>query len=124
MKIRSDFILINEKNNGGLFIPSSDLIKLCKVAETEVRISKVKGVHQMKNSGIVSRIVRTCRDSNIFKTGDEKAYLCDHTFEFIRDIAKLYVKIRVHHITKEATLAMKPTTNRNACTKAVHFEGN
>lgn len=41
----------------------------------------------------------------------------------IEQIVKCFTKVRLHHIAKQTTLGIVPTSNRSHCTKMPHFNG-
>jgi hypothetical protein len=124
-----EYILINEKNNGGLLLPSKDLIQVCKFTEGEILRVTSEGLESVKSAGIINKVSRQCTKAAVFsklrlvKNSDHPLW-SDHVVKLIGSIAQEYVKIRFHHMSREATLASCPTTNRSKNTKAIHFSGN
>lgn len=129
VKSRSDFVLINTKNNGGLFIPSPDLIEVCNITEIEIRASQAHGLSEVKKKTIVDNVVKRSTRSCLFKklrstNSASHSLFGNHVISLIRKVAEEYSKIRLHYMAKEATLKISPQSNRSVCTKAVHFRGN
>lgn len=129
VKSRSDFVLINEKNNGGLFIPSADLIKICDITEKEIRACKLRGLSEVKMKNIVDNVVKRSSRCQLFQklrvtNSLSHSLFGDHVIALIRKISEQYTKVRLHYMAKEATLKISPQTNRSVCTKSVHFQGN
>jgi hypothetical protein len=122
-----EYILINEKDNGGLFHPSTDLIEVCRLTEIEIRRATAQGIASVKRSTVVASAVRQSVKSVIFadlRTDKDHPPWSDHVIDLIKSISEEYVKIRFHHMSREATLAACPVSIRSKCTKVVHFSGN
>src|SRR5207237_5887933 len=68
-RYRSDYILLTEKDNGGLCIPSEDLVKICKITESTIRQHQGLGVKGMnRRDGILkSCLAYLLRDTSILK---------------------------------------------------------
>jgi hypothetical protein len=128
-KLRSDFVLINEKNNGGLYIPSPDVIEVCRITESEVRRSIASGIPRVNRKDILKATIRFCNSASLFlelrqENSKEHPLFSDHVLNLIQKIANRYLTIRLYHLGKATTLSMRPVTNRSKCTKLVQFSGN
>ena len=126
-RIRADYILIDQKDNGGLFIPSQDLVSVCKEAELVVR--EYQGKKNLKSAEIRNlALKRLVTNSNLFSnlrytlTEDHTAQ-CTHVLDLFKQIVTQYANIRLHHIAKERTLSSSGECIRNFMNKAVHFQG-
>jgi hypothetical protein len=129
ISLMQDYTLITEKNNGGLVLPSSDVVQVCKIAELEIRRAQSNGIQSITGSEVVKSISMRCNQPEIFTTlrlenSADHPLFSGHVLSLIRSVAKEYVKIRLHHMSKEASLANCPTTIRSKCTKVIHFSGN
>jgi hypothetical protein len=126
--IRSDFILLEAKNNGGLFIPSDDLITCCRITELVIREVSNKGLRKMKNKTILELSMRNILDTEAFNDLRTTSYmdhkpLGNHVFELIKLIVLQYSKVRLHHMAKERTLSLNKPCVRNKLTKTILFKG-
>ena len=57
LKLRSDFVLISERDKAGLFIPSADVIDVCRIVETEIRGAASFGVSTIKKDEIIRHVM-------------------------------------------------------------------
>lgn len=112
------------KNNGGLFIPSRSVINICKEAEYVIRCHE-KSLDKMSSSFIVSKVVSTALEKQIGTDNYHNDVLesSEHVKVVIEQIVKCFAKVRLHHIAKQTTLGIVPTSNRSHCTKIPHFNG-
>jgi hypothetical protein len=122
-------VLINSKDNGGLFLPSADLVEVCRKTEHEIRRLTLDGLSGVGSAKVVNRVLRQCNEPTVFaelrnEITEDHPRWSDHVMKLVGSISQEYVKIRFHHLAREATLSVCPTTNRSKCTKAVHFTGN
>jgi len=132
MTLRSDFTLLNEKTRGGLFIPSGDLIAVCKATERKIRSNLVGGISNIRSNTIVHEVVQDCLERCF--TDIDKAHsteccslfdrMVGHKKKLIEGIAKIYTKIRLHHVAKCSTLDMSAATKRTFFNKLIHFSGH
>ncbi len=120
----SEYLLLDAKNNGGLFIPSRSVINICKEAEKVIR-SHQKSLDKMSSSVIVSKVVSIALERNILTDNyhNNKLESSEHVNLVIEEIVKCFTKVRLHHIAKQTTLGIVPTSNRSHCTKMPHFNG-
>jgi hypothetical protein len=127
---RSDCVLLDTKNNGGLFIPSADLVSACKIIEAIIREIKTIGIHAMSKKTIqyrsVSQIVQSClfKENGTIPHNFVGAALDNtHVIDLIKMISSEYSKIRLHFIAREETLALSPTSVRQQLAKTIIFKG-
>lgn len=135
MRMREDYILLLEKDSGGLFKPSEDLIILCKLIEKTIQLEKAKGVFKMKFRQIDDAVKKKCISMNLF-SNLHMEFNCKalrevsfeirsrHKFELISAVCKSYCTTRLHFIAKSSTLSYKPKTIRSRYTKLIQFTGN
>jgi hypothetical protein len=127
--IRSDYILITEKNNNGLFIPSDDLVKICRITESTIRSMKDANMKTLRGRDVWSRCMREAMSPEIFRElrtdrEDDHTPLSNHVFHLTQKIIEAYTKIRLNHVAREATLQLVPHAIRSQMTKLVTFSGN
>lgn len=134
-RLREDFLLLMEKDKGGLFKPSDCLIGVCKIAERVIRAEQTAGVFSLNGKKVEMLIKRECMGRSIFENLHDHhsssafrkanfAIHSTHKWILISEIAKIYIKTRFHYIAKSSSLSAKPVTNRSKLTKLVHFTGN
>ena len=124
---REDSVLLTYKNNGGLFFPSKDLVTICQLTETEIRISKSLGLSTISERTIARKVIQNSSETFIqlrTMSNEEHPLFGDHVINLISLIAQQYLKVRVNYIAKEASLKLCPETRRNECNKTVLFSGN
>lgn len=99
--------------------PSSDVIKICKLVEVEIREAQCAGlVHKINVFQLVTRVLRFS-PSSIFKTlGGEEGAL--HRVELIKLICIQYCKVRLHHLA--ATAENNTKRVRAKLTKLILFK--
>jgi len=129
-EICQEYLLLTEKNNGGLCVPSEHLVAVCKVAESTIRQHLNHGSKSIKKQAII----RSCQqillqDEYLFRSlridyEEDHTPLSDHVFNLITQILTEYIKIRLHHVAKQETLQHNPVTLRNQMNKLVIFNGN
>lgn len=129
IKQQDNFVFLVNKDNGGLFIPNEDLIEICKLTVMKVRRMVPSGLEPLNKTGLLRNVLRYTNKPSIFtnlRTLDRTNHGLDddHVLKLIKLIIEEYLKVRLHYLAKEETLNLKPVTNRNTCTKLVHFKGN
>lgn len=119
-----EYLLLDSKNNGGLFVPSRSVINVCKEAEKVIR-SHQKCVEKISSNDIVIRVVSGVLGKGIVKENFHFNELesSEHLKHVVGEIVKCFTKVRLHHIAKQTTLGIVPTSNRSQCTKLPHFNG-
>jgi hypothetical protein len=129
-KIRSDYVLVDEKDNGGLFVPSEDLGLVCKETERTIRELEAVSSNLKKVSSreIEKMTLGKLLRSNVFSdlrftlTEDHTAE-SSHVYHLLQLIIEQYTKIRLHHIARQRTLSLSPSTVRTQMNKLVLFRG-
>jgi len=133
-RMRDDFCLLLEKDQGGLIKPSDDLIQVCKIVERLIRAEQVDDIFKLNAKKIEVLVKRECVDRNIFRdlhsgifstTATKAAHVvhCEHRLALISHITRIFCKTRFNYIAKRSSLQAKPTSNRSRLTKLVHFSG-
>lgn len=118
------FVLLNEKNNGGLFLPSKNVVVVCKLTESYIRGCKSQSILHVDPERIINATLIDCIDKNMLNEFcHNESNGTDHSVFMIKKIAAVYVKVRCHYMAKEATLNLNPVSNRNECKKIVIFKG-
>lgn len=135
MRMREDYVLLLEKDGGGLFKPSEDLLILCKLIEKIIRLEQAKGVFKLNVKSIERKVIKECVNRNIF-SNIHQGFYCKtfrkvsfelrnkHKFDLISSVCKQYAKLRLYYIANRSTLNLKPNTLRSKCKKIVQFSGD
>ncbi|KAH8030773.1 hypothetical protein MRX96_020873 [Rhipicephalus microplus] len=101
--------LVEQKNRGGLVSPSNDVIGLCEAVEKGLRRLQIEcGTLQAVNSQskhLVLEVLRLSVEEKWFQKLEQHILdldpLDNHIYSLCKKVAELYVKIRIHHMTKE-----------------------
>ncbi|KAL3186158.1 hypothetical protein MRX96_027895 [Rhipicephalus microplus] len=101
--------LVEQKNRGGLVSPSKDVIGLCEAVEKGLRRLQIEcGRLQAVNSQskhLVLEVLRLSVEEKWFQKLQQHILdldpLDNHIYSLCKKVAELYVKIRIHHMTKE-----------------------
>lgn len=100
--------LITAKNRGGLVAPSKDVLEICSIAEKELRIlqhqcNNLKSLHT-KSKSILVDVITAVFEKTLFVDLEPHLLDCDpldnHIYSLSKKIASLYIKLRIHHISK------------------------
>ncbi|ODM99579.1 DNA transposase THAP9 [Orchesella cincta] len=131
LKLRSDYVLLNTKNRGGLFCPSADLIKVCMIAEKKIRVNLAMGLSKVSGAMIEHAVVQTCLDS-VFENSYSEHEISDlskyekmigHRTTLVREITKYYITIRLHYAAKLKSSELVAEKKRSFYNKLGHFQG-
>lgn len=106
--------LLKLKNNGGLVIPSPDVIKLLKLVESMYRSVEVDGFE------LCARVLREVMNVNIFN--DDHFSETDHFISLIQSIVLCFIDIRGHHVARSRNVQI--VTKRFRLTKQILFESS
>ena len=129
LRLRSDFVLLDTKNNGGLFVPTMQLVSACKIIEAVIRELKTIGLQHMSKKIVLKRsmnqIVAAGTFDRVRAEDHDGAHpiLNTHVLDLIRLICSEYIKIRLHFIAREETLKLAPVSVRNHLSKTIIFKG-
>ncbi|KAL3182393.1 hypothetical protein MRX96_034667 [Rhipicephalus microplus] len=101
--------LVEQKNRGGLVSPSKDVIGLCEAVEKGLRRLQIEcGTLQAVNcqsKHLVLEVLRLSVEEKWFQKLEQHILdldpLDNHIYSLCKKVAELYVKIRIHHMTKE-----------------------
>ncbi|KAL3174896.1 hypothetical protein MRX96_010927 [Rhipicephalus microplus] len=101
--------LVEQKNRGGLVSPSKDVIGLCEAVEKGLRRLQIEcGTLQAVNSQskhLVLEVLRLSVEEKWFQKLEQHIIdldpLDNHIYSLCKKVAELYVKIHIHHMTKE-----------------------
>ncbi|KAL3217407.1 hypothetical protein MRX96_032409 [Rhipicephalus microplus] len=101
--------LVEQRNRGGLVSPSKDVIGLCEAVEKGLRRLQIEcGTLQAVNSQskhLVLEVLRLSVEEKWFQKLEQHILdldpLDNHIYSLCKKVAELYVKIRIHHMTKE-----------------------
>lgn len=125
-----EFTLLNVKNNGGLFVPSRDLIEICKITESASRsFIEQEGVHNVSKERIKKAALKIVLEMQLFaelRTVDtiDHDMFGNHVMKLTELVLESYIKVRLHHLAKEESRKLSPETNRNKFNKLILFSGN
>ncbi|XP_077489627.1 uncharacterized protein LOC144100611 [Amblyomma americanum] len=98
--------LIMQKSRGGLISPSQDVVGLCEAVEKGLRrlqaeYDTIKMV-TVRSKHLILEVLGTCTEKNWFqKLEDHILDLDNHIYILCKKIAEEYIKVRIHHMTKE-----------------------
>jgi hypothetical protein len=123
-----EFTLIDFKNNGGLAIPSPDLVKTCKFTEGIIQGALQSGIKSLKSETIHSSAIERLSNGEVFHNQrclfEDEHYGQSHREFLIRSIVKHYTKVRLYHVSREESYKIQPGTLRSKLTKLITFRGN
>lgn len=124
------YAFISRKNLGRLVIPSQDVVKVCKCAESHIRLVEARGELTRKDlvNGIVIKCLRDLQQQNIFCNLMphilQQEPLSNHRYYLLKLILVTYVNVRLRHIAKEVTAVLQNNKIRSLSNKLVHFKGH
>ncbi|CAL8118164.1 unnamed protein product [Orchesella dallaii] len=118
------YLLVMRRDFGGLCYPNKEVIKICTILETHVRFWNSKGLQNMKKRKVIESSLRECQTRRLTDAMKCEEGDTDHGVEFVRNIMNIYLEARLHHLARESTATVVPTTNRNSNKKGTHFAGN
>lgn len=126
--VTNEFSLIHAKNRGGLLTPSEGVVKLCVLAETEVKYHIHRGdITTLKNlmDVMVMSVMRKCVGVDIFpgEHGFEQEPEQNHIILLMKSICKKYFKVRLHHYSKTVSETLHKTMLRSHLSKTITFMG-
>lgn len=104
--------LLRLKNNGGLVIPSTDVLKLLKLVESLYRSSNTSGYK------LSSLVLREVLNTNLFS--DSHFTDTDHFISLIQSIVLCFIDIRGHHVARSHNI--RNISKRFRLTKQILFE--
>lgn len=114
---------INKKDKGGLIYPSTDVLKICKSAETVIR-QYTDTLKNIKKNILVAKILRHFVGTTLF---DDISFhqigefpTSNHVTDLIKVVIEKYLDIRIHFLLKN-TLGKQ--TKRQLLTKYILFQG-
>ncbi|KAL3189847.1 hypothetical protein MRX96_020867 [Rhipicephalus microplus] len=101
--------LVEQKNRGGLVSPSKDVIGLCEAVEKGLRRLQIEcgTLHAVNSQSkhLVLEVLRLSVEEKWFQKLEQHILdldpLDNHIYNMCKKVAELYVKIRIHHMTKE-----------------------
>lgn len=134
IQFREDFFLLMQKDRGGLFRPSDDLTRVCKIVEKVIREEQSKGLSSLSRKRIEIFVKQECIGKDIFMNLHHNDYVSstlrlsslpqeDHKWNLVSSICKLFTKTRLNFVANTATKLINPVSIRSRCNKAVHFTG-
>ncbi|XP_077499344.1 uncharacterized protein LOC144110365 [Amblyomma americanum] len=101
--------LIRQKSRGGRISPSQDVIGLCEAVEKGLRrlqaeYDTIKMV-TVRSKHLILEVLGTCTEKNWFQKLENHILdldpLDNHIYILCKKIAEEYIKVRIHHMTKE-----------------------
>lgn len=119
--------LINLKDNGGLIVPSTDVIKICKITESLLRKtynnSKFISAKTFKNH-FVTKTMAHFLGLKLFETINFHQYdhspLDNHVIQLTKCVLEKYMDIRLNHFAKNV---LQNAQKRQLFNKFLHFTG-
>ncbi|KAH8025209.1 hypothetical protein HPB51_004750 [Rhipicephalus microplus] len=101
--------LVEQKNRGGFVSPSKGVTGLCEAVEKGLRRLQIEcGTFQAVNSRskhLVLEVLRLSVEEKLFQKLEQHILdldlLDNHIYSLCKKVAELYVKVRIHHMTKE-----------------------
>lgn len=102
--------LTQVKSRGGLVAPSKDVLYICEAAEKGLRVLQaqhidVRAMHK-RCAPLIMEILTMVLERSWFAELAYHLLDCDHhIYKLSKKIAEYYIKIRIHHITKETNRA-------------------
>lgn len=109
----SDRHLLQLKNNGGLVIPSKDVIRIVKLTENVFRCTNIS----QGGFRIFSKVLHEMLHLDIFK--GTHFVETDHFYSLVQSIVLCFIDIRGHHVAHSHNL--KIFSNRYRLTKQILF---
>lgn len=95
--------LVRAKNRGGLVAPSKDVLEICTIAEKGLRVLQ----HESLNTSLESLLVRVMTavfEKALFAQLEPHLLDCDpldnHIYSLSKKIASVYIRTRLHHISR------------------------
>lgn len=114
--------LITRKSHGGLTYPSTDVCKICKIAEHFLRVSEISLSKFNFFNMLKSKIMFNVLQEDIFISLKQHGLeLSNHIYLLIESVVTKYIKVRIHFITKRRSEIVDPV--RSHLTKTILFKG-
>lgn len=129
-KKKADMLLfLSIRNNGGLIIPSDAVISVVLCAEQCIRQVCAEGNTKLSFvyccSKLEQRVLSSVNIAKLFDVAhmhDTCEGIDNHVFSLIRQIVRMYVKVRKYHVVKQWNILMKGRNVRQMLTKTVLFK--
>lgn len=122
-----NYHLLTLKNNGGLVIPSLGTVQVLRAAERVIRQAPTKQTEAPKLSTVLLLVRGEIGTEDVFMLGDhieETQFGIDNHFsDLLSLILSVFLKIRMHHIAKLASIELQKGSTRKKLCKAVLFQG-
>ncbi|KAL3186227.1 hypothetical protein MRX96_027953 [Rhipicephalus microplus] len=122
-------LLVRQKNRGGLFYPSEDVVSLCETAEKGLRRLQastqcLKNIHA-NTKQLVLEILSQSLEKRWFSQLEQHLFdvdvLDNHIYNLSKQVLELYIKIRLHHMTKERSRELVKDKVRSLLSRLVIF---
>lgn len=117
------------KDNGGLCHPWKSVLRICTLTESRIRQNvfvdmKHEHIYLAIEVAVMTKIV----DTNLFIELQEHMFdsemgMNHHRNTLIRQIIKLYAKVRLYKIAKDKNLQLKGQAIRHKLSKQILFQG-
>lgn len=120
---KTNSLLLNKKNRGGLTMANADVVSICQVAERTVREYTKKSNHISIDYLVLKSISILSIDKyflNLTNHFMDQEPLNNHLLQMIRLILKTFITIRIHHINTSSNEIDKRV--RRLYTKLIHFQ--
>ncbi|KAF4100527.1 uncharacterized protein LOC131526436 [Onychostoma macrolepis] len=120
-----NYHLLTLKNNGGLVIPSQGTVKVLRAAERVIR--RASTIQAPKVSTVTHIVREEIGTEDVFLLGehiDETQFGIDnHQSDLLSLVVSVFLKIRLHHVAKLASLELQKGSTRKKLCKTVLFQG-
>lgn len=131
MRLRSDFLLLSRKDQGGLFYPSDALVSICKTTERIIRALKPCGTQKISMKKVEVLTLRDCYEKGYLQplshseliTNDSLEIDNNHSSLLAKKIVQAYAGSRLRHIAKQASLDLVPKSSRNYYRQLTNLKG-
>ena len=120
--------LLAIKNRGGLKIPGSDAVRVCRLGEKSFR--RVQAENKLKSKYVVQLLINYSVaqiDKTIFSNMEHiinQQPLDNHRLLLIKSILFEYFKIRLYHFGKITTASLQTNKTRSINSKMTLFMGH
>ncbi len=130
MRLRSDFILLSRKDQGGLFYPSATLVAICKCTEKIIRALEPGGTQKISMKKVEVLTLRDCyakgflqslSHSELFRT--DSCEIENHSSFLAKKIVQSYAGSRLRHMARQASLDLVPKSSRNYYHQLTNLKG-
>ena len=122
--------LLNRKNRGGLLKASPDVVQVCGVTEqciqrllktTDGALPQSPGIAAAISTAVLGEVAPDGVFDQLYEHTLNGSPECNHVFLLIKCLAACYIKIRMHHLTKQFNAKISGPKVRKQLSKLVLF---